>query len=53
MKSILKVIKWTALIIVSIVFILLITSTVRNRIGNCELDAEIDGLGTTFALVRC
>lgn len=53
MKSILKVIKWTSVFIVSIVFILLITSTVRNKIGNCELDAEIDGLGTTVALVRC
>ena len=53
MKSILKIIKWTSIIIVSITVLLLITSTVRNRIGNCEFDAEIDGLGTTVALVRC
>lgn len=53
MKIILKSIKWTGITIISITILLIITSAIRNRMGNVELDARIKGLGTTVAIVRC
>lgn len=52
MKIIAKTCKWIGLTLLSIVILLIITSTIRNRIGNVEIDAEINGLGTTIAIIK-
>ena len=52
MRIIKKFVKWISLTLISIIILLIVISTIRNRIGNSNIDVHIEGLGTTFALIN-
>jgi len=51
MKRIQKLTIRFFLILVSIVFLIILFSAIRNKVGNCKFEADIEGLGNTFALI--
>jgi thiol-disulfide isomerase/thioredoxin len=53
MKRIKKISKVFLIIFTSIALLLVIISSVNNRIGNSNVDVNIEGLGTTIALIKC
>ncbi len=52
MKRIKKIAKIFLIICASIIVLAAIASTINNRIGNCSIKGEIEGLGTRLALVN-
>jgi thiol-disulfide isomerase/thioredoxin len=52
MKKIMKILKVLVFIILGLIVLIIIASTINNRIGNCKVKGEIKGLGTTLALVN-
>ena len=51
MRKIKKVLKVIFYIITVFIIVVVITSSIYNRIGNCKIEGEIKGLGTRLALV--
>lgn len=51
MKRLKKILRITLCTLLSLVLLLIIISTINNRIGNCKVEGNIKGLGTTIALV--
>ncbi|WP_299578363.1 TlpA family protein disulfide reductase [uncultured Sunxiuqinia sp.] len=52
MKRIKKIAKIFLIIFASLIVLAVIASTINNRIGNCSIKGEIEGLGTRLALVN-
>ncbi len=46
-----KIVKMFLIVSASIVVLVVMASTINNRIGNCSIEGEIKGLGTRLALV--
>ena len=46
-----KILKGFIFVILGLVILITIASTINNRIGNCEVEGEIKGLGTTIAMI--
>ena len=51
MRKIKKILKVLLYIITIFTIVVVITSSIYNRIGNCNIEGEIKGLGTRLALV--
>lgn len=50
-KKLKKIFKITSLILSALILLLIIASSINNRIGNSKVEGDIRGLGTTIAMV--